>query len=93
DVTTTTAESAEILVPEGVTATKYGDVNTDGEVSVADVVSINMLLLSPEKNPLTDIQLANSDCVKNNIINAADSSMILNFVSMMVSEDQLGKAE
>jgi mannan endo-1,4-beta-mannosidase len=93
DVTTTTTELAEILVPEGVEATKYGDVNTDGKIMVSDIVSLNMFLLSPEKNPLSDVQIANSDCVRNGIVNTADSGMILNFVTMMVSEDQLGKAE
>lgn len=73
------------------TATKYGDVNNDGEIQVADVVCLNMYLLNKTQNPLDDIQLANADCVRDGEINSSDSGLLLNYIAMMVSIDELGK--
>lgn len=75
-------------IPDG---TKYGDVNVDGTVDVADVVSINMYLLNPEANALEPDGKANADCVRDNIIDSSDSAIILNYVAMMVGESDLGK--
>lgn len=88
-VTTINVPSTETTInPELVT--RYGDSNNDGEITVADVVILNMHLLNKEANPLDDIQTANSDCVRDGIINSSDSAIILNYVAMMVSESQLG---
>lgn len=75
-------------IPDG---TKYGDVNVDGTVDVADVVSINMYLLNPEANALEPAGKANADCVRDNVIDSSDSAIILNYVAMMVGESDLGK--
>lgn len=71
-------------------ATMYGDVNTDNTVDVSDVVQINMYLLNKADNGLDAVQLANSDCVKDGVIDTSDSSVILNYVAMMVDYSQLG---
>lgn len=75
-------------IPDG---TRYGDVNVDGAVDVADVVSINMYLLNPEANALEPAGKANADCVRDNVIDSSDSAIILNYVAMMVGESDLGK--
>lgn len=93
DVTATTAESAEIVVPSDVEATRYGDVNTDDDITVADVVSLNMFLLNREMNQLSDVQLVNSDCIRDGYINSSDSAIILNYISMIIPEEELGKSQ
>ncbi len=88
ETTVVTTEPITENIPDG---EKYGDVNLDGTVDVADVVAINMYLLNTEANPLTTEQKANSDCVRDNVIDTSDSSIILNYVAMMVSLSDLGK--
>ncbi len=87
---TTTESTSGIKVPDGVVASKYGDVNVDGDVNVADIVSLNMFLLNQESNPLSDVRIANSDCVRDGIINTADSTLLMNYVAMMINIDKLG---
>lgn len=88
-----TESGSEIIVPSGVKATRYGDVNVDGDITVSDVVSLNMYLLNSENNPLKPEGMANADCVYDNLIGPSDSAMILNYVAMMVNESQLGPQE
>ena len=94
---TTTTTVTTIVIPTGATkpsssveASMYGDVNVDGEVTVSDVVKLNMYLLNNEQNPVSDQGLANADCVYDNTIDTSDSSIIMNYVAMMVSYDKLG---
>ncbi|MDO4864856.1 MAG: dockerin type I repeat-containing protein, partial [Ruminococcus sp.] len=47
-------------------ATKYGDVNLDGYVSVADAVAILQYLGNRDKYKLNDQQFANADVSGNN---------------------------
>lgn len=84
------SETTETTIVIG-TPTKYGDVNTDGRVTVSDVVSINMYLINQTENQLNEVQLANSDCARDGIIDTADSALIMNYVAMTVSIDELGK--
>ena len=91
DVTTSATEPSENVVPSGVEATRYGDVNMDGDVNIADVVALNMYLLDPEVNKISDVAMANSDCVKDGVINTSDSLTLMNFVAMIIDESQLGK--
>ena len=91
DVTTSATEPSENVVPSGVEATRYGDVNMDGDVNIADVVALNMYLLNPEVNKISDVAMANSDCVKDGVINTSDSLTLMNFVAMIIDESQLGK--
>ncbi|MBQ7046524.1 MAG: glycoside hydrolase family 9 protein [Oscillospiraceae bacterium] len=88
--TSTTTSSQGATVPN-VTATKYGDVNDDKSVDVADVVAINMYLLNSTTNSLSDVSLANSDCAKNGVIDSSDSVLIMNYVAMIINYSQLGK--
>lgn len=88
-----TEEGSGATVPSGVTATRYGDVNVDMRVNVSDVVCLNMYLLNTEKNKITPEGMANADCAYDNIIDSSDSAIILNFVTMVVDESQLGPQE
>lgn len=55
--TTTTTESATVSDP-----IVYGDVNCDGEITVADAVVIMMYLYDMDKFPLTPKGMINADC-------------------------------
>lgn len=70
--------------------TKYGDLNNDDDVSVSDVVKLNLYLLNKTENPLDAVALANADCVRDGIIDSSDSSLIMNYIAMMVDYDKLG---
>ncbi len=75
-------------IPDG---TLYGDVNNDTDVNIADIVKLNMYLLNKTLNPISEIGKANADCVRDNVINTADSTLIMNYVAMMIDISQLGK--
>ena len=88
---TTTADvpsSDETIDPELVT--KYGDVNCDESVNIADVIALNMYLLDNKSNPLTDVGIANSDVVRDGEINTSDSLTLMNYVAMVVDASKLG---
>lgn len=86
----TTAGNDEPTVPD-VEPSMYGDVNLDGDISVSDVVKLNLYLLNPSGNPLSDVALANADCVPDGVIDTSDSSLIMNYTAMIISKSQLGK--
>ncbi|MCI7804546.1 MAG: glycoside hydrolase family 9 protein [Oscillospiraceae bacterium] len=86
----TTAGNDEPTVPD-VEPSMYGDVNLDGDISVSDVVKLNLYLLNPAGNPLSDVALANADCVPDGVIDTSDSSLIMNYTAMVISKSQLGK--
>ncbi len=86
---TKATDASTVITPTMGEATMYGDVNTDGEVSISDVVKLNMYLLGGD-NELDAVQLANSDCVRDGVINTSDSALIMNYVAMMISADMLG---
>lgn len=70
--------------------TKYGDLNNDDDVSISDVVKVNLYLLNKTENPLDAVALANADCVRDNIIDTADSSILMNYTAMVITYDKLG---
>lgn len=74
-VTTTTAAVMDDNKNHGVTATLYGDVDGDGEVTAIDAVLLQkhingMVFLSHE-------QMANADCVADGVLDEADVAVIL----------------
>lgn len=71
-------------------ATKYGDTNKDSRVNVSDVVTLNLYLLNKTENSLDAVALANADCARNGIIDVSDSSLIMNYIAMIVTYDMLG---
>lgn len=73
--TTATTVTAESDVPGGITATLYGDVDGDGEVTAIDAVLLQkhingMVFLSHE-------QMVNADCVADDVLDEADVAVIL----------------
>lgn len=93
-VTTTTQTTANDnpspSVPN-VNPTNYGDVDLDGTVVVSDAVLLNMYLLNPSKITIEDTGLANADCVRDGVIDSADSAMLMNYIAMVISHSELGK--
>lgn len=87
---TTTNDNPSPSVPS-VNPTLYGDVDLDGTVVVSDAVLLNMYLLNPDKNAIKDIGLANADCVRDGVIDSADSAMLMNYIAMVISHSELGK--
>lgn len=75
-------------IPDG---SKYGDANLDDTINISDVVVLNMYLLNSSDNSLSIESIANSDVVRDNIINTEDSLLLMNYVAMIVGEDVLGK--
>lgn len=63
-----------------------GDVNDDGDVSVSDVVSLNMYLLNPKKYELSYTRQANAEVTGDKLVTANDSGLIMNYVCMMIKE-------
>lgn len=86
--TVVTTEPVTENIPDG---SKYGDVNLDGDVSVADVVKLNTYLLNKTASPLSDEAKANADCVRDNVINGDDSSLLMNYVAQIIKATDLGK--
>ena len=90
DVQPSTEEGSTEDIPVG---TKYGDVNVDGYVNIADVVALNMYILDNESNALTAEGKANADCLRDMKIDAQDSLVLMNFVARVVTEDNLGAVQ
>lgn len=88
DVPDSTTEVTTEVIPDG---TKYGDVNTDGSVNIADVVALNMYILNNEVNAISSEGKANADCARDNKIDASDSLTLMNYVAMVISADKLGQ--
>lgn len=86
-----TTEASSDTTPDIPVGSKYGDVNIDGEITIADVVSLNMYLLDKENNTLTEEGLANADCARDMIINSDDSLLLMNYIAMIVKYDKLGQ--
>jgi hypothetical protein len=81
--TTTTTTAADTGLTYTGTASKYGDVNVDGAVDVADVVLLNKALV--QAATLSNVQKANADCHYNSVINAVDATTILKYLVMEYS--------
>ncbi|MCI7804013.1 MAG: glycoside hydrolase family 9 protein [Oscillospiraceae bacterium] len=76
--------------PTSIANAHWGDTNVDGDVSVSDVVKLNTYLLNPTANPLTDQGFINANCMFDNAVDSNDSSLIMNYVAMIISYDKLG---
>lgn len=76
--------------PELLKNAHWGDVNVDGSVDIADVVNLNLYLLNSEANEISEQGLVNADCMYDGVIDSADSTIIMNYVAMMVEYSELG---
>lgn len=57
-----TDPATDPVTEPGVTATKYGDVNLDGRVTLGDSLAVLQYIVNAEKYPLSPEALANADC-------------------------------
>lgn len=78
--TTTTSQQTEPIDP--IEATLCGDVNQDGEVSLADAVILNKAVAGQVN--LNEQAKANADCKKDNILSSDDSMTLLQFLVHLV---------
>ena len=88
--TTTVITSVKPTNETNAKPTKYGDVNVDGSVNIADVVALNMYLLGGEDNNLSVVCIANADVLYDNVIDSSDSLTLMNYVAMIITESELG---
>ena len=70
-----------------ITNLKYGDVNIDGKISIADVVILNKYLV--KSATVQEQGLANADCYKDGKPDANDSHTILKVIVGTYSESEL----
>ena len=86
---TTVTESTEVTEPSSSESTDvhYGDVNLDGNISIADAVLLNKYLVKSAE--LTDRAIANADCYKNGTPDANDTLTILKVIVGTYEESQL----
>ena len=63
-----------------------GDVNTDGEVSISDVLAITAYVGNSEKNQLSETGLTNADVNGDGVINANDALTIQQYLAGIITE-------
>ena len=66
----------------------YGDLDGDGAIKLADVVTLNKFLLNLEKD-LSDQALENADVDRNDKVDALDALYILQCVIDLISPSDL----
>lgn len=60
----------------------HGDANCDGEITVADVLSVSMYIGNPEENLLSEQEIINADVHNSgNGLNATDAFMIQQYIA------------
>lgn len=92
-ITTTTVVTTTKVNPDDIIdwdKVLYGDVNLDGKINIADVVSLNMYLLDPDVNKLNATAKENAQVAYDGIINSDDSLLLMNYIAMIVTVDKLG---
>jgi hypothetical protein len=73
-----------------ITNANWGDVNVDGKVNVADVIALNKYLMDPVNSAPTKQGIINANCAYDDVIDMSDSSLLANYVAMMITIDELG---
>jgi hypothetical protein len=89
--TTTTATTTED--PDNVidwTKVLYGDVDLNGKIQVADVVTLNLYLLDTESNKLNATAKENADCEYDHNVDMADASKLINYLAELIPQTELG---
>ncbi|MGN0621544.1 MAG: cellulose binding domain-containing protein, partial [Porcipelethomonas sp.] len=88
----TTAPSGSDVTEETLgEASCYGDVDCNGTIEIADVVTLNLSLLDSDNYPLSSESMANADVEKDNVVNMADSGKIINYLAKIIPQSDLGK--
>jgi hypothetical protein len=84
------AVNNDILADGKVEASMYGDINGDEDVNVSDVVLLNKYNMSSTLYPLNAQCEANADVYKDGVIDTLDTSLLMNYTTMLVGYDRLG---
>lgn len=69
---------------------KWGDVNVDSRINISDVVTLNLYLLNEKEHALSEHGYANANCLYDDVVDASDSTLLMNYVTMMVDYSNLG---
>ncbi|MGN0621961.1 MAG: DUF5620 domain-containing protein [Porcipelethomonas sp.] len=92
-VTTTAAPPTTTVNPDDVIdwdKVMYGDVDLNGKINVADVVTLNKYLLDKDGNPLNATARENADCEYDHALGMADAGKIINFLAKIIPQEELG---
>ena len=94
-VTTTTAPVTTVDPDEVIDWSKvlYGDVNLDKDVSISDVVKLNLYLLNPVANKINATARENAQCLYDGKVDTNDSAVLMNYCGMVITIDKLGPQE
>ena len=68
-----------------------GDVNCDGNITLADVVFLGHYLIDGVQ--LSDVAVKNADCNRNDTVESADAAALMKFLIHMVDALPLESAE
>ena len=74
--TTTNATTTNTAIPS------YGDVNLDGKVDILDAVFLNKYLATLVQ--FSDVQIANADCYQDGVLNAQDTTALMQFIILLI---------
>ncbi len=88
DSTETTDKPTED--PELLKNAFWGDVNVDSRVNISDVVTLNLYLLNEKEHALSEQGYVNANCLYDDVVDAPDSTLLMNYVTMMVDYSNLG---
>ena len=91
---TTTTKATTTTKPSKTTTTNvttthtatpfYGDVNLDGKVDILDAVYLNKYLATLIQ--FSDAQVANADCCQDGVLNAQDTTALMQFIILLIDD-------
>ena len=76
--TTTNATTTNTAIPS------YGDVNLDGKVDIVDAIFLNKYLATLIQ--FSDAQVANADCCQDGVLNAQDTTALMQFIILLIDD-------
>ena len=82
--TTTNATTTTITTTTNTAIPSYGDVNLDGKVDILDAVFLNKYLATLIQ--FSDAQMANADCCQDGVLNAQDTTALMQFIILLIDD-------
>ena len=77
--------TAKKVTPTTTTAIpSYGDVNLDGKVDIVDAIFLNKYLATLIQ--FSDAQVANADCYQDGVLNAQDTTALMQFIILLIDD-------
>ena len=93
----TTATTVTTVDPDSIidwSRVLYGDVNVDGQVTLADIAVLSKHVLAPDMYPLINATATeNANCQYDDAIDAADSLKIIEYKMKSITLLDLGKPD